>query len=936
MSDCSWLRDYGSKILTSVEAQRVQFLIEVDLAEDQLDELFRQLRQTDFFAGGPAIRACLALAAVHAANRAGVEDTSFIELFFTRLGQARDDQAWYETYGPAIERFLHEVFQEPLRTGPYRFVGGVYRHAGIPRHGIGSFAALLQKLTTNYGYHFTRHEYETCCESTAKGFVSQFLKSDIGHEYTRDSARVLEQIRSGIIRDIILVPGYPSGFWIDLLERIQPAAAEGGRHTQIALPQLAIDTATWTLGVRIPPLTIKQGVWCGHRRVTTEWDPIRSGNETYSANFVSWALPWSPSAATAALFRATDGAFVAAMDCAAVTPGEYILVQRWDILPDAGIIEEDIGYCDWSGDISVRAWRIRLESGYRDGSLIVCGASLPSLSFAQGHPDTAFGSRVYLDTLPEVIVHSWNTEAQHLFAVCLETPEGTALLGVPDTRGRVAVPVSCPAQGVIRLVPLGRCRVPSNELPYLTFAVIPSTVRIVGPQGPVPIDTACSISAELPSGWSLKWAQPMAEPSPSHWTVPPQTWVLDGELSYTGISMRVSWRVPRVDVHLRTHHKFPNIIWRDAFDMSGAVIIQAPPGTPCVLYLRTSEAQRLLWEAGQVPASGVLAVRCIALRDELNSQIAPAAELMLFARKSTFDTGVYWLNCTSVLLDAVDCGSSRALIEAIPAVGPCLRTLATMRHDTMLQCSLELALETTPLQRLLCDCGILAGVIDGTWVEQSERELSRHASEAIIKIARWYREANSALGRPEAARRIREAFPGDIDVVPFSRWRDLIKGLLDSLERVSNLPRLIEEWRNEVQAHAFGRPVSFIRQRPQGEVLTQGAVRYLRSFSTPSDSRLRTLQAAAELFREAKDSPEELISQIATTLWWVTMYRLGTRPADATIPPTLSAWLGPAQRTLCRLFGFDTSGTGGHPEGLTLCDISPADEDGRLEVMDDA
>ena len=933
MAGSDLLKERGNRILEQVDLRGVEFLIEIDLDDRELDELFQNLQKVAFFASERSIRACLTVASVHAANRARPGDSSFIDLFFERLGKPRDDRLWNDLYGPAIERCLCEMFEDSPRAGPYRFVGAVYRHSGVPMHGIASFASLLQRLTTTYGYQFTRHEYDSCSGATPTGLASEFLNSEVGYEYTLQTARVLQQIRSGLVPETNEVPGYPKGFWNAVLERIQSAHLPRQRPRRVALPKLAIDLDRWSFGIRVPPSAIRIGVKCGLRRVTSEWDPISSGEEVYRVGTTTWRLPWSPSDGCPAVFSTSDGSFVGSSDVVTVPPGEYILVQRWDLLPADELIREDIGYCDWSGNPPLRAWRIQVPVGFRGSTVAAESDSVPSIVFSDGHHADAFGPSVFLDSLPDLVVHNWSPEAERLFAICLEDETGTTALPLPDAEGHVKLRAPCPAEGFIRVIPKGRSRKPVDEFPCLPFTVIPSAIRILGPRQLTSIDSECAISAQLPDGWSITWDR-LTQSSTNHWTVPPQTWVVDGNLSFRGISVRVSWRVPRIDVRLRTRYDLPNVIWRDWFDMGATVDLHAPPQTRFSLHLQSANRDMIVQELDPVPANGIQTIRCVALRDALNEQTAPAVELRLVTESGAFRTNVYWVNDVATLFAALDCPDSQRFIEAIPGLGPCLATIGSMRRRALQECSLDLALRDTPLRRTICECGVLAGSLDGTRVEPSEREMTRYASENLAKLAAWYREAKVVIGRPREAGSARDAFPGGIETIPFQRWRDAVAQLLGRLQKVSNLPTLIAEWRDEVRQHGAGSTVSLIRQRPNGEALTQGAMKYLHSFEAPSETQRRlALQGAAKLMREAENSPEELIRELATALWWLTLYRIGIRPTDR--QPVLAAWLAPAEATLRRLSGLSGEAAAANNGGLHLRDISPADEDKEFEVSED-
>jgi hypothetical protein len=293
---------------------------------------------------------------------------------------------------------------------------------------------------------------------------------------------------------------------------------------------------------------------------------------------------------------------------------------------------------------------------------------------------------------------------------------------------------------------------------------------------------------------------------------------------------------------------------------------------------------------------------------------------------------VYWVNDVATLFAGLDCRDSQRFIEAIPGLGQSLAAIDSMRRRALRECSLDLALEDTPLRRTICDCGILAGSLDGTLVEPPEREMSRYSSAAVAKLAAWYRQAKEVIGRPQDAGSARDAFPGCVETIPFQRWRDAVAQLVGRLQSVSNLPTLIAEWRDEVRRHNAGSTFSLIRQRPDGEALTQGAMKYLHSFEASETQRSLALQSAAKLMREAENSPEELIRELATALWWLIIHRLGV-PTNR--EPALAPWLAPAEATLRRLSGFSRGAAGACDGGLRLRDISPADQDEEFEVSKD-
>ena len=80
MSPEQWLEKVGSEYLARVRAEEPQFLVEVDVPDDRLEEIFNNISRARPIRWTTEQRLCLALAAVHSAARADKgEDTSCLK-----------------------------------------------------------------------------------------------------------------------------------------------------------------------------------------------------------------------------------------------------------------------------------------------------------------------------------------------------------------------------------------------------------------------------------------------------------------------------------------------------------------------------------------------------------------------------------------------------------------------------------------------------------------------------------------------------------------------------------------------------------------------------------------------------------------------------------------------------------------------------------------
>lgn len=924
----------GAEILSKINENRPQFLIEVDLPESEIEDLLRVFSRYDYFLSHPYARACLAVCAVHLANRAAPEETSYVDLFVRRF-QLWTQAHWQTIYGPAIAQFLHQTFGEPEREGPFRFVGPVYRHAGVPRHALGAFARLIEVLLRNYGAAFTRSEYDNARSGLHAGLIGDFLSSDAGYEFARDTIRILVRLRNDGWREIESLPGFPSGFWPDLLAKL-----DGVRLTvrssppESIPPQLVFDFNSRRLGVRISPQAIRRGTSCGSRRLVTEWDTLRTGGEVYHIGNKTWYLPWNPRDQNGrpALFRTSDGVFVGTAGENLIPAGTYFLVTSKPESPPAPIVIEDCGYLEWDSEPFLLAWRVKLSAGYSEPRwhLAVAGSALPCIRFAEENENPTFGNSVYFDFLPRLILDDWSTEARRAFLLCIDRGNGPEYLDVPATESEMSLNVRCPSEGLIWIEPRGRTRYSTEQLPRIPFTVIPSGIEICGTAGPVREDKPTEVAVTLPAGWALEWKANLSKLGPGKWHVPPGVTVLDGDLTDGDIEVHISWRVPRWSVHLRTAHQERNALWPEDLESDAAITVHAPAALNAVLTVRTPGGESVLWDIGPMPSSHAVSLRTLTFRDFLRGSTFPAAEIGIrLGVNATEKTGIFWIGDLDAVLKATESAEWRDLIGSIPELGSCLCTLSRIRAERQRSCGLEYGLSSTPIQAFIANCSMFAESLDGT--EITPEGLSRFATAEVLHLCAWIRSAKQAAAGSGDPLSIAQAYDADLKCVPFARWDAAIDDLRHELRALGDIPGLVHEWCTEVRTGDIGSVSSRIARLPDGgSDLTQGAFKYMRAMQNSADQQKWLLPAASLLGLAAK-SQSPLVSSLARALWYMAIHRLryASDPREDWTPP---AWLTPAAETLRQLGVLkkcDRPPNWG--DGLGFREISPAIEDAELE-----
>jgi hypothetical protein len=380
ISSTKWLEERGQEYLVRIGEQQPTFLGELSVEEADLAELFKRIRLEWQPGRSDAVRACTAVAAVQAAVHATENHSSYIELFCSQLERAVDQGSWNYSYGPAILQFLREHFDEIDRPGAFRYVRPILNQSGISLRAMPSFAKFLSGLLESFGMGFTHDEYVSRLRGVTSRFGRRFLVEGPGFEFTRDAARTLDRIATGLIPNdqIGNIPGYRRGFWPELLSHLE--TSQGGKPAVRSLPVPAeyLDVDNNRLVVRFD----EEGVWRGAyfldgRKVNYAVQSIDSTRTLSGAiqrpgpYLQSWTLdPWLPGKSEWALFRISDGRMLCEansllddrMNSSVLAPGEYLLAARDSTRLPPEVIVAEGPYLDSDGSSAelYRIWSVKL------------------------------------------------------------------------------------------------------------------------------------------------------------------------------------------------------------------------------------------------------------------------------------------------------------------------------------------------------------------------------------------------------------------------------------------------------------------------------------------------------------------------------------------------------------------------------------------------
>jgi hypothetical protein len=246
------------------------------------------------------------------------------------------------------------------------------------------------------------------------GIASGFLASEHGYLYTKNSARILNDIDLGRIREfeIHCIPGFRRGFWAEILAGAKrPSHGAGSRAelVQYSDPFLALSPGEFGLEIRFDWRGVQKGIYALNGSCVTNacvrcsWER-EPWIEVAGKRFLleRW---WSPGLTKTAIFRASDGGFVTGRG--GVPPGRYFLVAQEEDALSAEWIEEEAGYL---GDTEWRIWRVALPARCEIPALGIYAtgsAPAPEIEF-DGKKPHLLGPRVFESALPQLLIRDWD------------------------------------------------------------------------------------------------------------------------------------------------------------------------------------------------------------------------------------------------------------------------------------------------------------------------------------------------------------------------------------------------------------------------------------------------------------------------------------------------------------------------------------------------
>jgi hypothetical protein len=944
-SSSEWLNSRGCEYLSAIRELQPTFLGELPVPEKDLTELFLRIRQTFDPGLSDAVRACTAVAAVHAAVHASEDQSSYLEVFFERLGTSEEVTTWNQNYGPAVLRFLVDHFDEIDRPGGFRFVRPILNQAGISYRAMPAFAKFLSRLVGVSGMEFTRTEYEKCLRLVTSRFARRFLVEGPGFEFTRDAARILERIQSGLIppEAIKSLPGYRFGFWTEVLKHFEARSSSDfrtGKFFSLPAEYLDIDTERLVLRFDEDGVASRSYLMDG-KTVNFSVEPIRDGKLIHGTvrqprgSYQNWSCePWFPGKSDWALFRGTDGRLLyqghaTSPDVANITtvlPGQYLLIADENLSIPAKIVVLQGTYLEALGhDGSMyRIWSIELnpDTSIPELALRVSGSSVLSLSFeGQKKAIQATGACIFSGRVAKILVTGWTDAAAKNYTVLIDVGSGPVCMDEMIVQGVLQPKLPIPCQGRIWVEPRGRSRHSSASLPRLDFAVLSTSIRWQLPNQAFDLSEEVPVALETTADVHIDWKTPVVRLFQQHWKIKSGVRVAEGTIVTQGMYLPFSIRVPRTAILAIGSDPGLPIMWTD-LEKGPTLRIEGLPNEPASLQLRDETTTWTLWDLGKIPSSGVVECGRQIFRDYLmNAQFA-AAQIGVHSRGRTNWCNVWIASAGAIRLN---CASASSLWQAwnLPVVGGLLKKIRSMEERPLEQIELDPRLLKVPLGQFLADVVLCAEAIDRTEVICAASPRT-YATPALVSLVG---SICSAEGKNEPA----SSKVPDFSIIPVRRIRNILEHLWDQKTWNERLPQIVAEWRKEVTG-PIGSPPSRITKLPGGTMLTSAARKYTQVVPNGSPAQFNAL--IGHLYRCCDSTTDGICCALVSVLSELALYHSGRRSDVAQFQ--VGSFPGPLRRLQAQMKDLvrlcnRTKIVGRWPDGVGISEISPLRADTDLE-----
>ena len=944
-----WLDQFGRRIIDDLESSPPEFLIEWRVTRVELDQLCEALGRAKYEIFGRDRQTALAVAAVQIAAHAEGDERGFRQLFFRRLGISLDLNLWETALGPAILRVLDRYFPETVsldRTGPFRYVSPIYRHSGLPGKAISTFARVLAAAVRSYGTIFSYEQYRLTLPKLLPRLVREFLRSPAGYQFTLQSARLFTRIRSGLISraELADVSGYRHNFWPELLEHLEPGTSAAQKSSK--LPWLALDTNSLRLVLRFDPNGVTAGrYFIAGRVVTLPEVPLTHGRPPavlLGESQIRWQpdskLWWWPSAGSAALFRASDGAFVAS--AGAVRPGTYYLVLSGDLQPEASIVQEELGALALSDQDEHPSYyfvyRVNMPPSFQLGNTSLSttsGLDLPQLHL-EGFRHPRLGNTVFVHEPPRLRIEGWSAQASTDYWLLLNDGIKDRRLDLSGESAEMSLQLPVPCHARVWIESRGFKR-QLEALPELQFTVIPRGFQFRWLPSVSSSSDSSALLARFPRGWTLDTGHENVSSSPAKIGVPPTRRILDLRLRHLTFELPVSLEVPRATAVL-IGDPGESVAWLEDAEAWIGFHLEAPAGHSASVCLRETGRMTTLCDVGRMPRTGAKDVPLIEFRDALQTAHLLNARVMLRFRENTYvPTELHVVSAERTRQALLDDKASDDIFD-LPGVGAVLRAAKdVLEHPA--RDGFQPAVRVPESLRLwLEELAGCAHAFDSDRADTSADPVVPAPSE-YEDLRRWVWQARRARYHLAQVPPFPKALESITQGKSTARWRQELAILRGPALDVAGI---VTEWKDALDAtSALSQIPDCALARMGGGLDLSRAYRKYRLAVTGEPTpkiRQRLFVTTCKSLEAATQQADDgvLVAAIANALRQLVLYRMGDTSATQQITIDISEGPLACLATSTRALSASVQGVAcvaQWPAGIGFAEISPFSDDAQLE-----
>jgi hypothetical protein len=938
-----WGNEFGQDVVRFIREEEPGTLVEYPLtaeARQRLRECVRRLSPTGGWS--TAERACVAIYAV--ALAAEVDGEAFRSAFFETLSLPVSNQAWELVYGSAIELFLVRHFGHKPAQGPYRFVGSVFRHAGVTAKGTAAFAHFMRSLLA-HSADVRRVDYDANLANVEAQLILPFLRSEAGFQFTRQTARFLAEYRFAgrPVEWLERLAGYRAGFWPRFLDAFGAAGVVRPGRKQAPEPRLCLDVDRGRLVVRFDPTWVERKAYrLGSRLVLQPDQPVRvTAASLYSVSgedgtraVTPW---WNPSESPWALFRTSDGALAyrggsLGDEPVGVRPDVYFYVGDEAIAP-AG---DDFGYLEIAESKEDYSPVIRQISVEPDVSIEILG--IFGLPDHRQIPSVEFESRsgasggMFFGALPAIRLRHWNGRAAAKYRLLHDSGAGLFELPVSPGQEHLNVHAESPARGVIRVEYRG-IDYAQRPLPEVAYTLLPRWLAPELADSAVgPWDEARA-RLSLDEGWVADDPDRAVEDPPGQWRLPAGRSRWEPTVrAPKGFWAQLRLEIPVTRVEIGTPLE-GGLLRKDLVGglHEAPLLVSGPAWQTATVSIVSGEDEHTLLSNLRLDANGQKRMRLSSCGDRLEQCPLPVGRFVVrLADSRPLAQDLTWLH-DSLVATLLGPFASQQVDEVLKrcvetfrpgasSLADALESLSTIRTREVSRVELGRIVRQAPsMAPAAAATALLALVVDGSHCDHSETELEAlwldgraAATDPVLLLRDWWRGAGNS--EPEA------------DAL-FRRWQIKRVALRKSRWLATHLHEAVLAFRAAVRGAAPER--SPFASESGGNALFQGAARYQAGMRESGEVRNKHLLQAAKVIDTARDSAlaGSVVAALAILLRAAVRLRLGQALSleDVERLRGEAGDLFPAAIQDLRQLARFAPEQG--PLGIRLGDISPVDED---------